>query len=532
MPDASLPSSYRRPSTEELDREPAVWESEDHESPVPTAGDDTGKKISPTALARTSQCLLRGLWAVQGVAGIGPSPFTQATFQDGKEFERLLLEPKAKEIWIRALHLSLRIELPSDLPIHKGKELKITSGESAQTFFERAAKDFSDTIKDKSAPFAIHEPTLACNEAGAALRGKPDLLIWTGAQWLIADIKCSEEARRTHGIQIAAYARMLKAMRPNEPIDPRGVVIHCAGGYRFTADSSPSDRATTLSHTQATPFPIAALTPFVEEEISFLLDAHGKSEARAVAEAVFSSVCNECEFRYRCYPRFLESKHVSLVPLLKAELDVIIGVGITTIDDLTDSIGSLESKEYETLLELKEGSTLQLRFLREKAEKVLASGLYSAWRAAPDATQTPLFFVSIGDEYLFEPALTPETQPTCLVVYSEAERRRAWAEMKNVREGWGIPEFVLSKEIQQTLHGPIPSLTLRPLAGFLEWAKGRQSLANLQDWLLRNHSDSPENYEKSLQESTDLKPRLKELMIVWDYLQSADITFSITPLVR
>lgn len=525
MTASSLPSTNRRISAEEIEREQAAWDPGDQERvPAQASGK---RRISPTSLSRTSQCLLRGLWAAQGLPGIGPSPFTQATFADGKAFEKTLLEKKTKKIWIRALNLELETNFSDGLPLIKGKELKVQSKESASAFAKCAAEALEVAAKAGSAPFAIHEPTLACDESGVALSGRPDLLIWTGAKWILADFKCSEEARRSHGIQIAAYARMLRAMRPDEAIAPRGVVIHCAAGYRYTADSSEADQATTLAHTLATAFPIASLDPVVAEFISFLSDTDRKSETLALAEAVFSSVCNECEFRYRCYPRFLESRHVSLLPLMKSELEAVAEAGITSIDDLVAAIDAGEGNAYDTLLELKENSTTQLRFLRKKAQKVLDCGLYSAWRANPAATAEPLFFVSTGKDFHFEPEMTADSRPTCLVVYSEGERRRAWAKMISLRTDWNIPTFVLSKEIQQTLHGPIPSLTLLPLAAMLRWAERDRTLTEFQKWLLENYPLDPKKFEQALQESPNTAQRLTQLQTVWNYLQSAAIPFKL-----
>ena len=93
MPDSQFPSNYRRPTSADMDREQASEAGEDDVTP-PVGG---SRRISPTALSRTSQCLLRGLWAVQGVKGIGVSPFTQATFDDGKAFEKVLLAPEKKK---------------------------------------------------------------------------------------------------------------------------------------------------------------------------------------------------------------------------------------------------------------------------------------------------------------------------------------------------------------------------------------------------------------------------------------------------
>jgi len=384
MSQSALPSTHRKLVSEDMDHEQA-WDA--GESRDETAAAGVSRRISPTALAYSSQCLLRGLWAVEGVVGIGPSPFTRATFADGKAFEAVLLEAEPKKIWIRALNLAMGTNFPDDLRIIKGTELNIRKAEAPAAFLGRAKAALAKNLPaDMGTPFSITEPTLASEESEAVLRGKPDLLLWTGQNWIIADIKCSEEARRTHGIQIAAYARMLSAMRPGEPIDPRGVVIHCAAGYRFTADSSPDDRKTALSHTQATPFPIASLESVIADAIRFLADADGKSGEKAIANAVFSSVCNECNFRHRCYPRFLEARHVSLLPLMRAELEAVIEAGITSTDQLTAAIDSGEGGPYDTLLELKESSPLQLRFLREKAEKVLACGIYSAWRASPAST--------------------------------------------------------------------------------------------------------------------------------------------------
>jgi len=212
---------------------------------------------------------------------------------------------------------------------------------------------------------------------------------------------------------------------------------------------------------------------------------------------------------------------------MKSELEAVIEAGITSIDDLIAAIEAGKGEAYETLLELKESSPMQLRFLREKAQKVLASGLYSAWRASPASTVSPLFFVSTGEDSLFEPALTAQSTPTCLVVYSEGERRRALAKMLELKSGWNIPAFVLSKEIQQTLHGPIPTLTLLPLAAILNVTKTYEGFQKLYP---AEKANDPERFKKLMKESPEPPRRLKELKIIWDFLQSAAIPFTLTAL--
>lgn len=531
-----LPSSFRKSSAEEQEREETYWEP--GESDLPDQREETVatavpasaiRKISPTMLASSSQCLLRGLWKAMREKGIGPSPFTRTSMDDGREYEKRLVKDNGPDIWVQAINRALALDLHEDIPIRKCPDLLIGKGETSEAFVARVGDTLAAALPEsKSSPFYFHEPRLAAIENGSLLQGQPDLLIWTGEEWILADIKCSEEARRTHGIQISAYARMLRAMRPDASIHPSGVVIHCANGYRYTDSSSPTDKSTALAHTQATPFPLASLEPVVADFIDFLSDPTGASLDRALSEAIFSSACNECEYRHRCYPRFLDTQHVSLLPIMKAELESILAAGITSIQGIIEAIDVPGSEGHQTLLELKDDSPVQLGFLRQKAAHVLKRGLYSSWRANEASLESPLFFVSVGDQSHFEPALTADSKPTCLVVYSEGERRRALGKMLAIKKDWNISVHVLSKEVQQTVHGPLPSLTLLPLAAILN-EKRINSYQHFQKLYPLNPTDDGKYLEDGMKESPTTEKRLIELKTVWNFLLTSAIPFTLDP---
>lgn len=524
MDGSVLPSRMRRIVSGQSPRDDDLLPPEDAET----------RRISATALAKSSQCLLRGLWAAAGQKGLPASPFSKASFDDGKEFETQLLQDRNCHLWIAALNDALHEQLPADLPLHNGSALKRSASESAEDYSRRAKEALDAAVFTAGSAagkeaFCIREPVLAVAENGILLEGRPDFLVWTGKRWIIADIKCSESAKRNHGIQIVAYGRMLKALRPDDEIEPRGAVIHCSPGWRYCADSRQDLKEQCLSHTIATAFPLASLQPEADKLIAALRDAtKPESIKNAVDGAVFTPVCNECEYRHLCHPRFLNRKHVSLVPFPRAELEAVTSKGIHTIDDVISAIDSGSGEQYETLFSLKGESKLQLKFLRQKAEKVLAGGIYSAWRANPEAVREPLFFVSTpSQQSLFEPRLENAVQPSCLVVYTEAERRRAWAEILEKKKHWaGVQVFILGEEIQQSLHGPIPSLTLRPLAEFLGAIQQCKSLADVEKEL-KKYFQKPESIASAMEDSADPAERMKHLKTVWKYLQSAAVPFAI-----
>jgi hypothetical protein len=237
----------------------------------------------------------RALWRVLGEKGLGPSPFTRSVMEDGLEYEdRLINEESNRRIWILAINQELGLkdteeELPPEISELEYDKIALGKGESVDAFAQHCKKTLEDALpKQKSPPFFLSEPRLSILENGVLLHGQPDLLIWTGNQWLIADIKCSGEARRTHGMQIATYARIFEAMRPNKKQHPMGVVIHCAPGYRYTATSSEMDKETALAHTQATSFPLDSLSGAVDLAVPLLQNADDKALQAAIDKAVFS----------------------------------------------------------------------------------------------------------------------------------------------------------------------------------------------------------------------------------------------------
>lgn len=521
MPDgfSILPSHYRKAPAGEQQNESALWEV-----------DEAPRRLNPTILAMASQCLLRGLWKARGEKGIGPSPFTQSVMDDGKEYETRLMDESGRPIWIRAIQQALDIDLPENMPQRPCADLRMSRDESPEAYANRARVALEETLpKTPSEAFFLHEPCLAIVENGVLIQGKPDLMIWTGKQWIIADIKCSEEARRTHGMQIATYARVFRNMRPgkNPKIHPQAVVIHCAPGYRYTKGSSGDIKTAALQHTQATAFPMESITAALDEALATLSATGEEVLQQAIDQAVFSSVCVECEFRLRCYPRFLRQGHVSLAPLMTAETAAIMASGIRSIGDLIAAIDDPLHPAHSTLLDLKDGSRLQLGYLREKAERIREKGFYSKWRAAPAEVATPLLFVAVGGECAFSPPLDRlHDKPTCLVVYTEQERRIAWAKIFAAgKKGVGVSTFVLAEIFQQSVHGPLPSLTLRPLAAML----GKiTSFGELATHYPDGGIDIP-TIEKAIADSATVAERLRHLQCVWNFLQSAQISFSLPP---
>jgi len=301
---------------------------------------------------------------------------------------------------------------------------------------ERVQGHLEKLVADRSTPFAIHEVVLTSGtESGARLQGQPDLLIWTGDHWLLADIKCSEQARRSHGIQIAAYDRMLAAMLPQDRRSEKGCVIHCATGFRFTAASGRTTQADRLRHTQATAFPIDLLEPTLDELLALLGDTSDDAVRRAEQAAVFSSACNECAYRMDCFQRFAQQGHVSLLPFAKAQLKVLSEAKVRTIDQVREAIDSPEPSLHKRLLELFENSELHLSFLKQKIEMVARCGCYSSWMPGPSGSQQPLFFTSAGEDVCFDPDPSGPFNPTSLVDHGKFGK---WSDPEDFDE-WSDP---------------------------------------------------------------------------------------------
>lgn len=514
------PSRHRRQTSEDLAKTPDFPDGEDKAAP-------SGGRISPTALTRASYCLLRGLLSVRGEKGLDPSPFAQDSMKDGNAYERALLEKNNRVIWIRAINQAMNLELPDDLPVREAKRLRQTDDEARASFMERVQGHLEKLVADRSTPFAIHEVVLTSGtESGARLQGQPDLLIWTGDHWLLADIKCSEQARRSHGIQIAAYDRMLAAMLPQDRRSEKGCVIHCATGFRFTAASGPTTQADRLRHTQATAFPIELLEPTLDELLALLGDTSDDAVRRAEKAAVFSSACNECAYRIDCFQRFAQERHVSLLPFAKAQLKVLSDAEVRTIDQVREAIDPSNSSLHKRLLELFENSELHLSFLKQKIEMVARCGCYSAWMPAPSGSHQPLFFTSVGEDVCFDPDPSRPFNPTSLVVYTEAERCRAWVQMLEMKKDWPYPlrQHVLSEEIQEKVHGLMPSLTLKPLADYLDWTRRAGSLADFVGWFKAGYAD---NTSGQLVEPATASERMILLKKAYHFLEESQPRFDI-----
>jgi hypothetical protein len=429
---------------------------------------DRATRIRPTDVAVACQCHLRAILRVRGEPRLHPTPFNRELLQDGIAFEDVLLSDAWSHRLLQALNEGLGLELSRETEIRPMPSLRRSQEESVNAFVTRVASAFADAVL--LGPVVLAQVTLAtCLPEGSLFAGIPDLLIWTGDRWVIADIKCSEEAKLPHGLQILAYRYLLLAMCPDAVVDERGAVVHCAPGFRFARSDSEDDRHRCLTHVRATGFPMAALADVFGDYLDVLRTAASEETvAQAEQNAVFALRCTECEFRLRCYPRFLAGPHPSMVPLMSAELETIRQLDLFSVAELATACEDAAHPSHQTLLDLKDGSPLQLSFLHQQARAAAGCGGFSEWRLAAETAAIPCFYArAAGGEGIFTGASIESA--SCLVTYAVGEMRSAWAELR--AEGRApaqyLPEIVLSEELPGTFHFPVPSFTLRPLRDFL-----------------------------------------------------------------
>jgi hypothetical protein len=522
------PIRYQRPTPERRENEILDWDSEWDSLQAP--------RLSSTTLARATGCMLRAVYKILGKEILPPSPFSQSMMEDGKAFETIITQDKShRDRWVQALCKAADLELPEDWQhIHEIKAVRQSEQESLPNFANRAKAHTLKEIKavfarTEGAPFMLLQSTLveAIIDTGAVLNGLPDVLIWAGTKtgWLIGDIKCAEEARSSHGIQVASYHRMLEGLLPDLPesmrkISSTGFIVHCAPGYRYVAHASEAHRQRSLAHLQVTCFEIEHLKKqcnYILQEL-LQLDAHS---IRAIEDASnFTKLCIECECRKHCYPRFLNPLHLSLLPLSRAELTGLHSLGLHSLDDLIRACAIKEegSTLRTRLLELRSNHPLLLRLLHDQAVAAQDRHGDCTWRKPDKITAQPLFFASCQGESRF--FYEPETLAfSCLVVYSEVEYGRAWAMIKSPnqadpalqsilqRSGY-FPCIILSSECQRSLHFPLPSLTLRPLAKFC------RAYPDIQwDQLFTQGSPT-----EPLEDSNHADDRLQDLITVWEFM--------------
>jgi hypothetical protein len=498
--------------------------AEPAEPDEPTPG-GARRRFTPTAVAMASQCRLRALFTVLREPKLPPTPFNKNILDDGKAYEARLMEPEGRPIWIRALATAAGFPLPEDVEVVTMAEQRPSVSESFESFAGRVRSAFLAVKVLPGKPLVLAQvPLAALLPRGFLLSGIPDLLIWTGESWFIADIKCSEEAKRPHGLQILCYRHLLKTMMPQALVESRGAIIHCAPGFRYSHSGSDKDRTQCLRHTRVTVFELEALARLHRELLILLESAEDPGVLeRAIEEAVFSRACTECEFRLSCYSRFLTEPHASLVPLMTAEHESLRTLGLKTLEDLERACTTPSDPAHCALLELKEGARMHLDFLRQQVAAARRGGGFCQWRVAPDLLASPCFFAaSAGQAGEFSALVDSKT--SCLIAYTAAELRHAWARLnaKDAKDGTPsryLTTLVLSEELPLLLHFPVPSFTLRPLRDFLKRIApgGTPELARVQAF----YSDAPrpesskEDKEAFAADSLSSAERLAALREVW-----------------
>ena len=515
------PSRYRRFGDQEREHLPV--EADDFEDGA-SAGANI-RRISPTTVAGAAQCLLRAVYRVLKVPAMQPSPFTQESMEDGKHFEKDLCEdPAARAVWVKQLNHAFDLELPGDIRLVKLRDIRLKKSESVDGFCKRNSTVLMEILREEAKagqPVVFHSVPLSHTREGALLAGTCDLLIWTGSHMILGDIKCSEEARTSHGLQVSHYHLSWKeCIGENDfELHPEAFIMHCATGYRYTRQAPEAKRKECIGFTQVTKMNTGALATHFNAHLETLLKADSNCLDKIEESANFIAACTECEFRFHCYPRFLKQQPVSFLPLMRAETASMRALGIHSLERLATIIEAGEGDPvYEKVFNLRERSPMQMLLLKDSVAKARGRNGSCTFRIAPETAEKPLFFVRSGNKTAFFPDPI-EPFHTCLVVYTEAERAMAWAKLLELERNSlpGKPlrlprkTFVLSEEMQEHAHFPIPSLTLKPLA---EWCahfdthcKNRSTTTLVQgtEW---NENKTDEEWRE----------RLQDLRTVWSFL--------------
>ena len=512
-----------------------------------------GHKLTATTVASAEQCALRAVYSTLRQDKLPPSPHAVGIMSDGIQFEATLLKKPHLTHWIKALNHALAsipsttpaTTLPETLPPTPCPDLRQTDTTDAAAYIARVHTSLQTLlqplIENHSTPRLFHEPTLACQgDNDSLLIARPDLLLWSGTTWIVGDIKCSESAKSYHGIQVNHGLAILQAIlsssdtyEPLRSYHSHGFIVHCSPGYRYSKATSEYRKETCLSGVQVTTFPIEALRAQHQSHLRTLANVAAGDIPTYEANAVFSGICNECEFRAHCLPRFLQKSDISLFPFAKAEIQAIRQLGIQDLPTLCQALQPDHPTLHSPLTAILGESPILLHNIRRKATQVTEQRGYHTFRIPSALAKNPLFFASANGKHRFLdakgtsvqlPGTTDVARFTSVITYTEAEYFQA---LSHVRlqphpipsDFLDLPPFILIDRLVEKLHYPIPSYTLRPLAA---WC--------------RSYSSNPANPPgfQSLNEplqSPGIDDRCADLLTVWHFLQShLPVTFELPDL--
>ena len=516
----SDPNFYRkRPTSSDAHSAALLDPTPDDSSP---SAAQPGLRLSSKAFKAARNCDAQTWHVIQRTQALPPSSFAKSYFNDGNKWEAELLSDEQRTGWITRFNQTFKEALTANAAF------KNLAGPANGSFANWRANSLQtiETIRRHM----DHDPTQALILAQVSLipfhelspetqltqNGIADLIIWTGQQWYLCDIKLSETAMLEHGAQVKLYRDLLESLLQGSELPsamaPEGFVLHCANGFPYASNLPDERKAEALQVANIVPFSYEDL----EADYQMLLETIERYRHKPPCpEPFFQKHCAECGYRADCYPKLLtaDTLSISLLPVATSRAKALYASGIKTLEEF---IAHATSESPPAVIDEISGNLPAIReALLAKAEKTRAQHGYSNWTIPHAWVAKVILFARVpnqGSVWMDADGQTYDAPPhkAILITYTEVERRIALA-IAIKADAQPSLSFALQEEIQTKIHFPLPGWTLHEVAAWAQHMQAHQFNARfMANW---QYTDTDEQARLPCPDS-----RADALCTVWNTL--------------
>jgi hypothetical protein len=462
--------------------------------------DEDAQIVTPHTLFSYMSCPLKGDYHMQHHKALGLSAFTMQFVQDGHTFENAI-EVNLNR-WIPKFNRSFGCSLATNVP-----RLNCLEGVARTKMFDPQtllnAGKYIRTITQSSYPSILTQVPLRLDRETSnrvfgidkLTRGLLDVAVWTGATWVLGEVKRTENALIHYCIQTEFYCQMWKSTLPDIPLHTQTFLVTCSPGFAFSNWETSEHRKMSLSNLIVEVVDRELIREPLKENLHMVKAFSGEPNAGC---GLFQLRCVECAFRYRCYPRFLTpgKTDIGLLPMSEAAAQRLKASGIDTIEAL------LATGIDSTVLRDVCSGDEAMKLWRGRARIVQKLGGYSAWRPLPEwresfwtacspsedckDSSTIRWWTAQGET--LDVPLAP--YPSVIFTYTQADKRRAFALLTKARRARGEdpyagpPIIALHGELRSLVRFPYWAFTLESVGALLEEvAKGSHASESVRKWL-------------------------------------------------
>lgn len=487
--------------------------------------------VSAKLIQSWTTCQLKGnLMLADEANKLRPSGYGRDVQRDGTEYEKKLIQHKNLIEKLIKTHLEEHVPPDKPIPISIMEENTDDHLAQYQTHF--------DHIEENSLPEQPHLFYQVCiyKPAPHPEYGIIDLLLWTGEEYMVGEVKLTSAVKEQTAFQLRFYHEFLSQNRKLK-LSQKSFILHCRHGWIYNRKQSAKHCKQCIENTELLPFDLDLKLEAYLRLFQEITQAEKETYPGAkvlCANAKLVAACWECQYRNHCHQTFFAQAENPLVETAgfgDSELDVFKSLEIKTCQEALEALPQLQEihEEHEDLI----------NSLRRRLEKTIELGGYSEWNPPPNKAgktfpNTKILFysqISVKEEG----KLTPDGKPSykkvvkwslgpngpisseipeegeirtivAFTAYEFRQAKEAWKDRPKEKKLDRPSSILLENEITKRVWFPFPSLTLEGITSCLKgintygnWAKYYQSPEYKQ-----NFNDKPINLEERHQHLIDL----------------------------